>query len=265
MILIKASVIMAEFNTDYKKLIQSIDSLLRQSFQEFEIILIDDCGHIDLGQVVLHFNDPRIRIIKNDRNRGLPYSLNRAIKESKAEIIFRMDTDDIALSNRFEKQFNFLNQNPDIDVVGSCANQLSDGIVVGKIGKPGEKGAREIMRGDSLIHPSVAFRKSSVEKVGGYPNRNRAEDLALWCELLLNGSKLFVMEDVLLNYRVDSLDYQKRRMRHRKGEIQTRLYYYPKLNAGPLEYLRIIKSIIAGILPPVLIRFYRNRLIVKNE
>ncbi|MHA2787660.1 glycosyltransferase [Corynebacterium sp. S7] len=255
---------MAEYNTEPSKLVASIQSMLDQTVRDFELIIIDDGGSNDVEEIVSQFNDSRIRVIKNDRNRGLPYSLNRAIDESSTEILVRMDTDDVSVPTRLEKQLAFLEGHPEYAVVGSRVNQIADGEIAGSTKAAGEKLPRDVMRGNSLFHPSTVMRKSAVLEVGGYPDRKRAEDLALWCELLLAGFRLYEMDDILLNYRVDFSDYKKRSLKHRKGEIQTRLYYYPKLKAGPREYLKIVQSIVAGLAPPRLAQAYRHRFGLKK-
>lgn len=257
---VQASVIMSEYNTDPEKLDAAIKSILNQTFDNFELILVDDCGTNDLPSILKLLGDSRIRLLQNSRNMGLPSSLNRAISDAKSEILIRMDTDDIAHPDRVKKQVEFLKQNPGYTAVGSCANLLSDGIRVGTMGSPGEITARQLTKGRKLIHPTVAMRREAVLGVGGYPNYRRAEDFALWCELLLSGHKLFVMEDVLLDYRVDLEDYEKRTLSTRRGGIQALLYYYPKLGASPIAYTRVLKNVIAGALPAsVMSKYHHNR------
>lgn len=261
---IQASVIMSEYNTDLTKLKNSIQSIVDQTFKNFELIIVDDCGSNDISSVVDSFNDSRIRVLRNVRNMGLPFSLNRAIQESKSDFLIRMDTDDIAHPDRLQLQVEFLKSHPEYAAVGTRAYHLSNNVRVGIHGEPGEKTATQIMRGRSPIHPTVIMNKKSVMEVGGYPERNRAEDLALWCELLLADFRIYVMEDILLDYRVDHADYGKRALRHRGGEIETRLYYYPKLHAGFFDYLRIVKSVIAGLTPINFMSAYQKKFVVRN-
>jgi glycosyltransferase EpsE len=255
---------MSEYNTDLQYLEAAIKSILRQTFSEFEFIIVDDSGKHNLEKYILRFNDPRIRVIDNKKNMGLVYSLNEALNASRGRYVVRMDTDDIAYPDRIYKQLNFIKKNPQYSVVSSRAIEFDDIADQGVLGKSGEKLKYNISRGDSLIHPSVIMKRNEILKVGGYDYFDRAEDLGLWLKLLANGKRLYVMDDVLIRYRVNSRDYTKRRILNRKGEISARLYYYPKLNVGFLPYLIIIKSLIAGLLPIAFVRWYRKIFILKS-
>lgn len=259
------SVIMAEYNTNIDDLRAAIKSILDQTFSDFEFIIVDDGGKNDLQKIVSEFNDSRIRIVDNRVNKGLVYSLNNAIKHAKTEYLVRMDTDDIALPNRLQQLLSFIKNYPEYDVVGSRAIEFTKNTEHGILAKSGEKSKYAIMQGDTMVHPSVIMRKEAIVQVGGYPDYYRSEDLALWCELLLNGCRFYVLDDILLKYRVNPQDYKKRSLKNRRGEIQVRLHYYPKLGGGPREYFRIAKSIVAGLLPPSLVQRYRNKHVLSRE
>lgn len=257
------SVVMAEFNTDPSHLMESIQSMLDQTLLDFELLIVDDGGRNDLDAIAAHFGDPRIRILHNDGNRGLVHSLNAAVRSARSEYIARMDTDDIAARDRLMKLRDFMEARPEFTVVGSLAVEFSDGNAVGRLlGCAGEKVASNLMRGDVPIHPSVMFRRSEVINAGLYDDHHRAEDLALWCKLHLAGRRIYILDEVLLNYRVNPGDYRKRKLRNRLGEISARLAYYPRLGAGFVDYLYIAKSVVAGSLPASLMIFLRNRLIL---
>jgi glycosyltransferase EpsE len=257
------SVIMAEYNTNPTDLRAAIASILKQSYQNFEFIIIDDCGQNDLQSIVSEFGDRRIKTIRNRSNRGLAYSMNNAIKHAKSEYLVRMDTDDTDDKNRIEILHEYISKHPEYDVVSCRAMEFAGNQTFGAIGKAGEKTKKDVMRGDTPIHAAAIMRKSSIEDVGGYDEKYpRSQDLALWCELLLAGKRLYMLDDVLYNYRVNQNDYKKRTLKHRKDEIRARLNYYPKLGAGPIEYVRIIKSIVAGILPLKAIQWYRSTFVV---
>ncbi|HGM7307855.1 TPA: glycosyltransferase [Stenotrophomonas maltophilia] len=260
------SVVMAEFNTNPIYLEESVASLVSQTFRDIEIIIVDDGGTTDLAGICASFKDPRIRILASEGNRGLVHSLNRGIDAARASHIVRMDTDDVASPCRIERIYRFAIDNPEYAVIGSLAIEFSDRQGTGRIlGRPGEKFAKNIMRGDVPIHPSVIFRRKDIVDVGLYDDYNRAEDLALWCKLLLAGKRIFIMDDILLNYRVNPEDYQKRSLKHRRGEIKARAFYYPKLGARAFDYLYVIKPIVAGALPAKLIMALRNRFILGKK
>lgn len=262
---IEVSVIMADYNTKEQDLRDAIASILNQTYSNFEFIIIDDGSANDLEKIAQDFRDKRIKVIKNPGNKGFVYSLNNAIKHSIGKYIVRMDTDDRALPTRIEHLLKFIQQHSEYAVVGSRAVEFSDGESGKILGMPGEKTKKSIMRGDTLVHPSTMFRREAIVESGCYDNFHRAEDLGLWCKLLVKGYRLYVLDEVLLEYRVNPEDYRKRQLRNRRGELQVRLMYYPKMNASLLDYLFIGKGVIAGLLSPRFVRAYRNKFVLKDK
>jgi glycosyltransferase EpsE len=253
------SVIMAEYKTPDDDFLASLESILNQTFKNFEFIIIDDSGISRVKKLIAPYRDKRIRIIENNKNLGLTTSLNSGLAVAKGKFVIRMDTDDISYPDRLYKQVKFIEKHPEYSVVSTRAIEFYDDQELGILGKAGEKTKKNISRGDSLIHPGVIMNRLDIIKIGGYDNFSRAEDLGLWLKLLLNQKKLYVMEDVLLKYRVNPSDYTKRNLLNRKGEIAARLKYYPQLNVGLLAYLVILKSLIAGVAPKSFVRLYRNK------
>ena len=98
------SVIMGNYNTPVSYLRESIDSILAQTYTDFELIIVDDASTDDSPAVLESYDDPRIRILYNEENLGLAKSLNRALDICRGEFVARMDSDDICLPERFEKQ-----------------------------------------------------------------------------------------------------------------------------------------------------------------
>ncbi len=261
---LKVSVIMAEYNTSDIYLRQAIDSVLGQTYSNFEFLIVDDSGTNHVKKVIKHYNDKRIRVIENAKNMGFTYSLNNGIKHAKGKYIVRMDTDDVIVPDRFEKLVDYIEEHPEYAAVSSRMVQFTDREELGIVGIQGEKGKREVMRGDVPIHAAAIIRKNDIEEIGLYKDYLRAEDLVLWCELLIAGKRLYMLEEVLYKYRVNPHDYKKRTIRHRKDEIKARLTYYPKLGATPGDYLKIAKSIAAGLAPIWLIRLYHNKFVLKD-
>lgn len=261
---VEVSVVMAEYNTKEEDLCTAIESILAQTFQNFEFIIVDDCGKNDLNEIIKKYNDKRIKIVKNDRNRGFVYSLNHGIKEAKGKYIVRMDTDDISDKTRIEKLYDYITKHPEYAVVGTKAVEFSEDKEFGILGKPGEKTKKDIMNGNIIIHATAIIKKEAIEKIGYYKEYTRAEDLVLWCELLLAGYRLYTIDEVLYRYRTNPQDYNKRKLKYRKGEIKARWTYYPKLGADFKDYLVIVKSIISGIMPIWFVRFYREKFVLNK-
>lgn len=184
------TVAMSVYNGE-RFLADAIESILTQSFRDFEFLIVDDGSTDSSADIITRFaqSDPRIRPIIRE-NRGLIASLNQMIQEARAPIIARMDADDIAAPTRFAQQFAYLQDNPDYGVVGSWSEDM------GEDGKPmAREGADHPLRhrdmlvaianGEQLIcHPAVMYRRDVVRAVGGYHAAFRhCEDLDLWLRL----------------------------------------------------------------------------------
>ena len=204
------SVIMPCYNMA-ETLDETIRSLLQQTFDEFEIIAIDD-GSTDTTLRSLRTwsnRDKRIRVLEREHGGIIP-ALNAGLAECNAPLVARMDADDIAHQDRLAKQIEFLDENPEIAVV-SC---LVEGYPPEAVGQgfqiyldwlnsliTPESIAREIYIESPLAHPSILMRKSWLMKVGGYHEHGWPEDYDLWLRLHLAGAKFSKVLEVLLSWR----------------------------------------------------------------
>ncbi len=114
----RVTVLMSVYNGE-KYLREAIDSILNQTFKDFEFLIIDDGSTDSSADIIRSYTDFRIRLIQNEKNIGLTRSLNKGLKLAKGEYIARMDVDDISLPIRFEKQVSFLDKYEDVKLVGS--------------------------------------------------------------------------------------------------------------------------------------------------
>lgn len=199
------SVVMAVYNGgDY--LSQAIESILQQTWRDFEFIIIND-GSTDKTVSILDYyanNDPRIIVISRE-NRGLVASLNEGLAEAKADLIARMDADDIALQTRLAEQFEFLSINPEFVCVGSdpiIIDEDGDELIHLKIPSSDEVIQQQLLAGHCPIeHPSVMLRKDVAIKLGGYRKKyETAEDYDLWLRMGEVG-KLANINKPLIKYR----------------------------------------------------------------
>jgi len=186
---------------------EAVNSILAQTFGDFELIAIDD-GSTDQSLSILKkfaAEDPRVRIISRP-NTGIAGALNDAISQSSGEFLARMDADDISLPQRFEKQIAFMREHPEVVLLGSRV------LLVEPFGTPlyetnheteNEKIAAELLRGVgwAVVHPVAMMRATAVRAAGGYrADRVPIEDLDLFLRLSEIGS-LANLPDVLLHYR----------------------------------------------------------------
>lgn len=164
----------------------AILSILKQTYSFWELIVVDDCSADNTRNIIEKYCiiDKRVKLIQNKKNRGLAYSLNKAIYHSKGQFIARMDGDDFSLPQRFEEQVKFLNENENIMVLGSSAFYSSKHGFSGKkinVPKCHKKIMRCIFKKNPFIHPSVMVRREFYLKTGGYDIKmRRAQDYDLW-------------------------------------------------------------------------------------
>jgi len=203
----KISVVMPVLNGE-KYLAEAIDSILNQTFQDFEFIIVDDGSTDGTPEILQSYaqKDSRIQILTNPVNRGIGYSRNRGIAQSRGEYIANMDADDWCLPERFEKQASFLDSHPEIAVLGTACFIFSDhgNVHQRKLVHPSQPGLIRwhLLFGVPVIQPSALIRKNVFENPDflydeGVPP---AEDYALWVKLVPN-YKISNLREALCFYR----------------------------------------------------------------
>jgi glycosyltransferase involved in cell wall biosynthesis len=167
---------------------ESLDSMLQQTYQDFELIIIDDGSRDESPRIIQSVHDHRIRFYRQD-NRGLAATLNRAIELSRGEYLARQDHDDVSLPHRLEKQLRYLVAHPHCGLVGTWAEIVSGAEKTGRAHKHAAENyclKFDLLFDNPFVHSSVMLRKSAVEAVGTYstdPSRQPPEDYELWSRL----------------------------------------------------------------------------------
>lgn len=253
----EVSVVMPNLNMS-KYLPQSIESILNQTFFNFEFLIIDN-GSIDNSSEIINYyknKDTRIKFFEINK---LSYSksLNFLIEKSKSPLIARMDSDDVCLPNRLELQKNYLNKYSEVAVVTSNVNIVDkDNKILKKTFN--KEHNKNIFNYNSIVHSSVMFRKILFLNLGGYNQLlEPAEDYDLWIRFLKNSYKIKNIKSILLNYRVhnESVSYKrikdqyfktmliKKIVSQKKKEITlnkfTNFKIYKKYMYANLDYSRI--------------------------
>lgn len=226
---------------------QSLDSVFHQTLLPDEVVLVED-GPItsELEKVVADFvkHHPEMKVITLSQNIGLGKALNEGLKHCTYEVIARMDTDDISHKDRFLKQTEFLSKHPEISVVSGWIEEFENDISNIKSIRKLPKTSEELYEyGKSrcpINHPCVMYKKSDVQKVGGY--HDFPEDYYLWGHMLCAGYKLYNMQESLLYFR-SSPDVFKRRggWKYACAELKMQLDFY---KVGYINYFQLFKNII---------------------
>jgi len=184
---------------------KTIESILSQDFQDWELIIINDGSKDNSDAVINKYTDARILYISRE-NKGLAATLNQGIALSKGEYIARIDADDLCHPQRLTKQIRFMETHKDVVLVGCNVRYIDhNGNVLGYSSSCiGSNNIREKLKQDNCIfHPSVLIRKNALVKVGCYDERIGCywEDYALWI-LLLEEGKFYILSEHLLDYRI---------------------------------------------------------------
>lgn len=208
----KVTVLMPVYN-GRKYLREAIDSILGQTFPDFEFLIIDD-GSVDGSlKLIRSYDDSRIRVVIHERNQGLVATLNEGISLSSGEYIARMDCDDISLPERLAKQVELMDSDPTVAVCGTWAKSIDEnGNAISLMRAPvGILLKYNFWKPSPMIHPSVMMRKSFFKDVLFSGDAANAEDYDLWLRTAKK-HKIFNMKKYLLLYRVhdDSVSKKKR-------------------------------------------------------
>jgi glycosyltransferase involved in cell wall biosynthesis len=205
----KISVLLPVYNSG-TFLAQAIDSVLAQSFSDFELIVINDGSTDESETIISRYADARIVYVKNESNLGLIATLNKGLALCKGKFIARMDADDISLPQRFEKQVEFLEQYPEVAVVATKIVMIDQqGIETGfwddDFNASNRREIAEMMpKLNCIAHPSIMSRAHILRNIG-YNRRFRgSEDWGLWLTLLSQGHVIEKLDETLLKYRVHS-------------------------------------------------------------
>lgn len=200
---LKISVVMPVYNVE-KYVADSINSILRQTEDAFEFIIVNDGSTDSTGKIAEHYaqQDSRIKILHSAHG-GIVSALNKGIKIAQCPIIARMDGDDIAAGDRFEKQLAYLKSNPSVHLLGGQIVGFSDNGIGDPSTLPLDHNSitEHFLNNNAVAHPTVMFYKHIWEKSGGYEGDNRAEDYTLWCKLVGMGYIFANMSDVLAYHR----------------------------------------------------------------
>ena len=263
--MVRISVIMGIYNCA-TTLVEALDSLYAQTYQGFKIILCEDGSTDDTYQVAQRYatEHDNIILIRNDRNRGLNYTLNRCLELADTEYVARMDGDDLSLPTRFEKEINFLDAHPDYALV-SCPMVYFDADGDFRVGTATPEPVKEnFIHGDTFCHAPVMIRREAYQAVGGYTVSKyllRLEDQHLWLKLYQQGYKGYNLQEPLYKMRDDRNATRRRDFVTRRNEAYMRLlicrtfklawWHYPEsiivpfikwiMPVGVYEYLHRIK------------------------
>ncbi len=202
------SVIMSVYNSS-AYLRTAVESILSQTFSDFEFLITDDCSDDDSYSILKAYEakDKRIRVFRNDKNLGLTVNLNKMTERSNGRYIARMDADDISFPDRFLKQIKLFQKENDTDIVFSDSIYIDGrGHEICRAWTPGNlnKILKSLKHDCYIPHPSVMIKKSVLVENNGYNEKCRTgQDKELWQRLLNNNAVFKYINEPLIYYRIN--------------------------------------------------------------
>ena len=223
----KVSVLMPIYKTNERYLREAIESILNQSFTDFEFLILDDCPENSREEIVKLYKDDRIKYFKNERNLGISHSRNKLIDLASGEYLAVFDHDDVSLPKRFERQVKYLDEHPDVGVVGAKSKTIINGRT-SKFPTNDHEIKMALMRECVVLHPSSMIRKSVLidNDIRYEESFSPSEDYALWCNLIKHTKFHNINDEVLFMYRdheENTTHIQSEKMKQTFAAVQFRV------------------------------------------
>ena len=248
------SVIMGIYNCA-DTLDESIESLLAQTYDKWKLIMCDDGSSDNTYEVAKKYadeNPDKFVLLKNDKNMGLNYTLNKCLSAADTKYVARMDGDDISLPERFEKEIYVLENNPDISIVSTAMIYFD---ASGDWGKNTviENPTREcFVHSTPFCHAPCMVRREAYNAVGGYTEAKRllrVEDYHLWIKMYKNGYKGINLPEAYYKMRDDNNAYNRRKYKYRINEAYVKRLAVKELKLPFYMLIFALKPLIVGLLP----------------
>ena len=250
------TVLMSVYN-DLPHLEDAVESILDQTFDNFEFLIFDDASTDGSREVLEQYasQDFRIKLIVNKTNRGLGFNLNRGVTMAQSPWIARMDGDDIALPERLELQFNYVQACPEVSIVGGCAIDMDmNSQFIGDRKVPtNHQQIKKLIWTNPFIHGTVLFNREAILKVGSYSKKlPKRQDYDLWFRCAKAGLQFANLPQPLIKYRFSDNTLQRNNWKVALVHIGIGWRGCWQVKAYPIAYLGVTKQLIIVLLPPPL-------------
>lgn len=177
----------------------AIRSIFAQTYTNWELLILDDGSTDGSMELINGVTDRRVKVIRDGKNRGLPYRLNQATAESSGKILFRMDADDLMHPERVAKQVAYLKANPEIELVGTSIVTIDESNRITGVRGLGPLNCtpKEIFKGGLFVHPTVAGRRRWFKENPYNIDYRRGQDFELWCRTATHLRAALIPEPLL--------------------------------------------------------------------
>jgi len=250
---------------------EAIESIINQDygFENINIYLgIDGQLIYDIENYIKENEKLFHKIIKNNKNMGLAYTLNRLINNLEdEEYIFRMDSDDICKLDRVSKQVDFMRKNKDIEILGGAIEEFDENdniLMIRKYPKNNKEALNYIYKASIFAHPAVCFRKSFFNKGFRYNIKYKfSQDLELWFQALFNDIKISNINETILRLRISNNFYKRRSVKKGFGEFLIYWQGIKELYGYGYRHIYSIARLFGRLLPPFLVKILYSKFLRK--
>lgn len=262
----RISVIMGIYNCA-PTLAEALDSLLAQTYQEFNVIMCDDGSKDDTVEVAQQYAErypDKFTLIKNDKNMGLNYTLNHCLEYVDTEYVARMDGDDISLPQRFEKEIYFLDTHPEFAIVSTPMIYFDEqgDFRIGGRGKGYEVTTYDFLIGTPFCHAPCMVRAEAYRNVNGYSVDNkllRVEDYHLWFKMYSLGLKGYNLPEPLYKMRDNRQATGRRTWKNRYNEFHVKKIGYAMLAIPWYKRIYMFRPLIVALMPGFIYNYLHKR------
>lgn len=268
----KLSVIMGIYQSKDKDMVrQSIQSIIDQTFTKWEFVICDDGSTDDTWEFLNreYGKDERFILVRNEQNEGLRVALNTCLKVSNADYVVRQDADDYSRKDRLQKLYDYVVQNPNVDVVGSAMVSFDEDGVFGVIHPRKEEPQKmDFLYGTVVAHATTIMKKSSLNKVDGYRvawETTRCEDTDLYMRMCANGAIFNNIDEGLYYVRQDRNTYSRKKYMNRIKEAVVKYKGFRTLKMPLGAYVWVLKPLIVGLIPQQIQRVIKKKITVSKK
>lgn len=259
----RVSVVMGLYNCE-RTLGRAVESIMSQSYAQWELIMCDDASTDDSFRVACRYaeQDARIKVIRNERNEGCNIVLNRCIAMARGEYVAVMDSDDISLPQRLEKEVAILENNPRYAIVGSAITHFDEEGDFLTLRRNEYPQPSDFVHGIPHAHPSCMIRRKAIMEIGCYyteKGMHRIEDYYMQACLYARGYRGYNLQESLVRYCDDSRACERRTWRVRLNEVHTYGRAFQMLKLPFYSYFMLLRPIVVGILPRPIYRYLHRR------
>ena len=243
---------------------RAVASIISQTFEDWEMIICDDSSTDNSYEIACQCaqKDARIKVLQNEKNLGCNIVLNQCIEQAQGTYIAIMDSDDISLPTRLEKEANILEKNPQYAIVGTALihfNEKGDFMTFRHKERPQ---LSDFAHGITHAHPTCMIRRKALLEIGMYESNkymHRVEDYYMMARLYACGYRGYNIQEPLFRYRDDNASYVNRKWKNRRNEIYTMWRAYNQLRLPFWHYIMLLRPLLVGMLPRPIYSYLHRR------